>query len=602
MDSVSAEQVRASFRRAWHGSADVAIPLLLALVAIVEMVSLDVAGRPYGATLELTSATLLVWRRRAPVVIPTLAFLLLIAMPLVGPQLDEVTAPILFLSVASYTMGRWRADLRGLLGIGLVLGALWAVYAFVDTRAHSLGDVLFVLTLVLPPYVAGRLVRRLEDRNELLQRNQELIRREAAHSERERIARELHDVIAHSVSAMVVQTAAAQDLVRSDPSRADQVLADVAATGRQALAETGWLLHVLRDAGDELGLSPVPGLAQVHELVAEFRASGLDVELQIDDQLPVLGAGVDVSAYRIVQEALTNALKYGADRTAALSLKGRWQRSRDHRDEPERRGDGQRQRTRSARNGRTGLPARWDARARSDRRRILRGARDTSGGEPMTRVVIADDQDLIRSGLELVLQARGVEVVGQAADGRQAVDLVRREQPDVVLMDIRMPVLDGIAATREITGSGSPTRVLVLTTYDLDSYVYGALKAGASGFLLKATPPDRLTDGIRVVAAGEALLAPSLTRRLIEEHVRGPAPGMESVDELARLTERELEVFSLVARGLSNDEIAQSLVLSTATVKTHLNRILSKLERRTRVQLVVLAYESGRVRPGQTAH
>jgi len=215
------------------------------------------------------------------------------------------------------------------------------------------------------------------------------------------------------------------------------------------------------------------------------------------------------------------------------------------------------------------------------------------------RVVVADDQDLVRSGLEMVLTARGVEVVGSASDGRAAVDVVRRTRPDVVLMDIRMPVLDGIAATREITATDLPTRVLVLTTYDLDSYVYGALQAGAAGFLLKATPPDRLVAGIETVAAGESLLAPSLTRRLIEEHVRGPAPVDGVPTSLSPLTQRELEVFVLIARGLSNDEIAAHLVVSEATVKTHVNRVLSKLALRTRVQLVVLAYETGLVRPGE---
>jgi DNA-binding NarL/FixJ family response regulator len=216
----------------------------------------------------------------------------------------------------------------------------------------------------------------------------------------------------------------------------------------------------------------------------------------------------------------------------------------------------------------------------------------------MTTVVVADDQDLVRSGLEMVLGTRGIDVVGTAADGREAVSTVLREQPDVVLMDIRMPVLDGIAATRELTEAGAPTKVLVLTTYDIDSYVYGALKAGASGFLLKATPPDRLIAGIETVAAGEALLAPSLTRRLIEEHVRRPAPDARVPGSVERLTEREREVFRLIARGLSNDEIRDALVVSEATVKTHVNRILAKLGLSSRVQVVVLGYETGLVQPG----
>jgi len=219
----------------------------------------------------------------------------------------------------------------------------------------------------------------------------------------------------------------------------------------------------------------------------------------------------------------------------------------------------------------------------------------------VTRVVVADDQDLVRSGLAMVLDVRGVEVVGEAADGRQAVDVVRRTGPDVVLMDIRMPVLDGIAATRELTALGLPTRVLVLTTYDLDGYVYDALRAGAAGFLLKATPPDRLVAGIETVAAGESLLAPSLTRRLIEEHVRRPAPADGVPERLRVLTERELEVFTLIARGLSNEDICARLVVAEATVKTHVNRVLAKLGARTRVELVVLAYETGLVRPGDHA-
>jgi DNA-binding NarL/FixJ family response regulator len=216
----------------------------------------------------------------------------------------------------------------------------------------------------------------------------------------------------------------------------------------------------------------------------------------------------------------------------------------------------------------------------------------------MTTVLVADDQELVRSGLELLLSGRGIDVVGTAGNGREAVDLTLRHRPDVVLMDIRMPVLDGIAATRELVARGCPSRVLVLTTYDVDRYVYDALSAGAAGFLLKATPPDRLVEGVRTVAAGEALLAPALTRRLIEEHVRRPPPHGGVPPRLAGLTERELEVLRLIAGGLSNDEIAAALVVSGATVKTHVNRVIAKLGGPSRAQLVVLAYETGLVRPG----
>ena len=200
-----------------------------------------------------------------------------------------------------------------------------------------------------------------------------------------------------------------------------------------------------------------------------------------------------------------------------------------------------------------------------------------------------------------MLEARAVTVLAEAGNGREALEAARLHRPDVLVMDIRMPVMDGIAATRELVQSGLSTRVLILTTYDLDQYVYGALKAGAAGFLLKASPPDRLAAAVEVVAAGESLLAPELTRRLIAEYIDRPPPNAGVPDSVAALTEREREVLTLIARGLSNEEITAALFVSGATVKTHVNRILGKLNARSRAQAVVLAYESGLVRPGRAA-
>jgi DNA-binding NarL/FixJ family response regulator len=216
------------------------------------------------------------------------------------------------------------------------------------------------------------------------------------------------------------------------------------------------------------------------------------------------------------------------------------------------------------------------------------------------RVLVADDQALVRAGFRAILEEQDdLEVVGEAEDGGQAVAIAGELRPDVVLMDVRMPGVDGIEATQRLLRDGNAPRVLILTTFDLDEYVYEALKAGASGFLLKDAPRDQLVGAVRTVAAGEALLAPALVRRLIEDFVRRPAPGARSPTELSDLTERELEVLTLVARGLANAEIATRLFVSEATVRTHVTHILAKLGLRDRVQAVVLAYESGLVRAGE---
>jgi DNA-binding NarL/FixJ family response regulator len=217
------------------------------------------------------------------------------------------------------------------------------------------------------------------------------------------------------------------------------------------------------------------------------------------------------------------------------------------------------------------------------------------------RVVVADDQALVRAGFRLLVDsAPDLEVVGEAVEGAEAVALARRERPDVVLMDIRMPTMDGLEATRQITADQllAEVRVLMLTTFDLDEYVYQALRAGASGFLLKDTPPGDLLAAIRVVAAGDALLAPGITRRLIAEFARRPEPSAVTPAEVATLTHREREVLGLVAHGLSNSEIAQRLVVSPATSKTYVSRLLAKLGARDRAQLVAIAYETGLVTPG----
>ena len=222
----------------------------------------------------------------------------------------------------------------------------------------------------------------------------------------------------------------------------------------------------------------------------------------------------------------------------------------------------------------------------------------------MIRVAVVDDQALLRAGFGVLLEsANDIETVGSAANGAEAIDLVLETQPDVVLMDIRMPVMDGLEATRRILADDRcvGVRVLILTTFDLDEYVFAALRAGASGFMLKDTPPAELLAGVRLVATGEALLSPSITKQLIETFIRRPAETVEAQSStIDVLTDRERDVLALVARGLSNAEIGGQLYVSPATVKTHVARILTKLGARDRAQLIVIAYESRLVRPGQT--
>jgi DNA-binding NarL/FixJ family response regulator len=218
------------------------------------------------------------------------------------------------------------------------------------------------------------------------------------------------------------------------------------------------------------------------------------------------------------------------------------------------------------------------------------------------RVLLVDDQAMVRTGFRLILESEpGIEVVGEAADGREALAAARECQPDVTLMDVQMPVLDGLAATQQMVDDADiETRVVILTTFERDEYIFGALRAGASGFLLKNAPPEDLIDAVRVVAAGNALLAPSVTQRLIEEFARRPSPPIPS-PELHHLTDRELETFRLLAQGLTNAEISERLFVGESTVKTHVSNIFSKLGLRDRVQAVIFAYESGLASPGGNA-
>ena len=397
-------------------------------------------------------------------------------------------------------------------------------------------------------------------------------------------------------------------------------------TGRDALQEMRHLLGVLHAGEDLAELAPQPTLRGLQALVERSDAAGLPVRLRIEGERRELPSGLDLAAYRVVQEALTNALKHGGGSADVLVRFGDDELRLEIADA----GGGARSapRVEGGGHGLVGMRERvrvfgGELHAGPRARGRLRGRRETApagrggggarrldsrprphGGARMSvRILIADDQALVRAGFKMILDAEDdLDVVGEAVDGLQAVEMCRRLKPDVVLMDIRMPELDGIEATRRVVtaaGDDAPVRVLMLTTFDLNEYVYEALRAGASGFLLKDVPPEQLAAGIRVVAGGEALLAPSITKRLIQEFAE-VAPAMpEPPQGMDELTARELEVFKLVARGLSNAEIAAELIVSETTVKTHVARMLMKLGLRDRVQAVVLAYEHGVAIPGQ---
>ena len=476
----------------------------------------------------------------------------------------------------------------------------------------STGRIIPKLALFAIAWVVGDNVRtrraylaELEARAARLEREREERAERAVIEERTRIARELHDVIAHNVSVMVVQASAGEDVFDTDPARARESLSAVASTGRAALTELRRLLGVIRADEDHAGYAPQPGIEYLDELVGQIRETGLAVELSVLGEPRELPEGVGLCAYRIVQEALTNTLKHADASEAQVSVRYvadalELQVTDDGRAAPLVNGDttghgliGMRERV-ALFGGELWVGARAGRGFEVSARLPLEEPRHVS-----VRVLICDDQALVRGGFRAILDARPeIEVVGEAENGAQAVALAERRHPDVILMDIRMPVLDGIEATRKLVADGSQARVIVLTTFDLDEYVHAAIRAGASGFLLKDVTPAKLVEAIGIVAQGDALLAPSVTRRLLERFAATLPVGDQSSDALAELTAREIEVLRLLAGGLSNAEIAAELVVSEATVKTHISSVLRKLGLRDRVQAVIVAYQTGLVRLG----
>lgn len=398
---------------------------------------------------------------------------------------------------------------------------------------------------------------------------------------------------------MVVQAEAGPVVLRSAPDRAETAFDTIAGTGRDALDQLRRTLAVMKEDGEPR--TPQPTIGDVPALTAQVSRAGLKVTCSADGDPQPLLADCSVAAYRIAQEALTNVVKHAGARNAEVRL--HWstdalvisivddghrpaiRRKRAHRHPGACRG--------VRRNRRCGSPP---------RRHRLRGfcAVPADRGDGMTiRVVVADDQELVRAGFLMILAAQpDIEVVPEAGDGFEALGAVREHEPDVVLLDIRMPGMDGIQAARVVCDE-TRTRVIMLTTFGQDDYVFEALRAGASGFLLKDVRRDDLVHAVRVVAAGESLLAPAVTRSLIAAFTSGAAPRPLQTARLDVLTARECETLRLLARGLSNVEIAEAMVVSDHTVKTHVSNVLGKLGLRDRAQAVIAAYETGLSVPGR---
>ena len=601
---------------------DAVLAIAIAVFALIEVwpgflpvqsvwYRMDWIGYLSPMLLALVSTLPLAFRRRYPV-----AVLLVIGASMAGWFLRGGESPgavflaffVAIFSAAAYATNR-RRSLFGYGVLAILFFGLWWSEGQLDAW------LLFIFAFTTGIWLAGDTLRARtvearehERRVGEIERQRATALRQAAAEERARIARELHDVIAHNLSVIVIQAGAAQRVLDEQPDVAREALRQVEVTGRVAMTEMRRLLGVVRRGDDEPLTVPQPGVASLDTLLDDVRAAGLTVTLRTSGDDRPLPPGVDVSVYRIVQEALTNTLRHAQATQATVDIRY-LPASVD---------------IEVADDGRGATDARWDTdggghglAGMRERAGLFDGAfeagpqiewwlrcpshvadraRRSGGLRVSIRILLVDDQTLVRTGFRLILGSEpDFEVVGDAADGQEGIELGRRLRPDVALMDIRMPRMDGIEATRRLTTASPATKVVILTTYDLDEYVFDALRAGASGFILKDAPADQLVNAVRVAAAGDALLAPSITRRLVEEFARR-APRTDV--PLGDLTPRELEVLKLMARALSNAEIANRLVVSEGTVKTHVARILMKLECRDRVQAVVAAYESGLVQPG----
>ena len=610
--------------------AALAVALLGAAVWSSHVMTMDLADAPASgspqvprapdATKDIAGLAAVVLplalRRRAPLAVllaSTAAFIAYVV--LLGPIVEQ-SITVIALSLAVYSAATHGRARRRDWVCGICLVAILGLVVFYNPGGSSLQDRLLGVLVNAALFCAlwslgAALDSRRRRAGELLERTVELERereenaRRAVFDERVRIARELHDVVAHHVSMMGVQAGAARIVLGRDPVKAWQALASIEGSSRAAVVELHRLLGFLRQAGDPDDLGSQPGLGQLDGLAASISDSRLTVEVRVEGEPRPVAATIDVSAYRIVQEALTNVVKHSGASRADVHVRY-WPDELELEIVDDDRGNG----ASSSAPGGLGLIGMRERAALHGGKltvgpvaggglRCPGEAADARGCAVSIRVLLADDQAMVRAGFRMILESDAeIDVVGEAANGEQAVAATRRLRPDVVLMDIQMPGENGLQATRRIIRSpGLSSRVVILTTFERDEYVFDALQSGASGFLLKNAPPEELVRAVRVVAGGDALLAPSVTRRIIEQFASRPIKP-ELGARLQSLTQREREVLVLLARGGSNAELAAELFVSEGTIKTHVSSLLAKLGLRDRVQAVVLAYESGLVTPG----
>ena len=585
--------------------------LLIALLAIVAMLDVVLGRGSSGAPTTtlwfcLPALAILVLplfaRRWFPFAGPAAYWLLAAGISFVDPLLIPYPESLFLIGlVAAFLLGNLRDLRRAGLGLAIVVGAT-ATLVY-NIPGHSVDQLVFIPVDFAVAWVAGLAVRARAEQAEVAEshatqaeQERDAATRVAVAEERARIARELHDIVAHAVSVMVLQVGAVRHQLPDAMAEDRDALRSVEQAGRGALAEMRRLLSVMRRDGDGVELAPQPGLDGLDSLVqgdrprraprraaprrGAFPAPARDRPLCVSDRS---GGSHQRAQARPRQPRGGHrpvCARRGRDRSAR----------RRHRRDAERR-----LRPRTDRHPRACQTLRRRDDRRQDKRRRVHAQHPppTHLRPAMTiRVLIADDQSMVRAGFRMLLAGeQDMEVVAEASNGLEAVAMAARFDPTVILMDIRMPELDGLQATRRILAADNTARILILTTFGLEEYVYEALSAGASGFVLKDDPPEQLIEAVRTVAAGDALLSPAITKQVIKKFTS--IPRHEPPKELDELTAREQDILRLIAQGLSNAEIGAELYISETTVKTHVTHVLQKLGLRDRVQVVVLAYQTG---------